>query len=85
MSNDVQTVKQSLVPSAISGLGNLGQTALNVAKNYTTQKMAEETGKRAGMNAAGSVASIAGALYGTGMMIKDFTDFSNRLGGSDFQ
>lgn len=85
MSNDVQTVKQSLVPSAISGLGNLGQTALNVAKNYTTQKMAEETGKRAGMNAAGSVASIAGALYGTGMMIKDFTDFSNRLGGGDFQ
>ena len=35
------------------------------------------------MNTLGKVAGIAGALYGTGSMIKDFTDFSDRLSAND--
>ena len=37
------------------------------------------------MNTLGTVASIAGALYGTGSMVKDFVDFSDRLRGNDLE
>lgn len=58
---------------------------MNVAKNYTTESAAAAAGTKAGMNAVGKAASIVGSLYGTGSMIKDFVDFSDRLKGTDMQ
>ena len=40
---------------------------------------------KAGMSTLGKLASIAGALYGTGSMVKDFVDFSDRLRGNDLE
>lgn len=35
------------------------------------------------MSTLGKVAGVAGAVYGTGSMIKDFVDFRDRLSASD--
>lgn len=91
MRGDTQAVKNSILPSALTGLSSMGNAAMNFAQNYTTEaaaKAAQEAGNtaaKAGMNTLGKVASIAGAIYGTGSMIKDFVDFSDRLRGNDLE
>lgn len=119
MSGDVSAVQRSVLPTIMTGLGSVGNAAMNFASNYTSQsaataanlatigKTAEEATKlanaagqsldayaasqagssavKAGMSTAGKLVSVAGALYGTGSMIKDFTNFKNRLGAQDFQ
>lgn len=139
MRGDTQAVKNSILPSALTGLSSMGNAAMNFAQNYTSlasaastnvsnaiskglvdtagnftklgaQKAVEagikgaaegtaagaagteaalkgsgSTVAKAGMNTLGKVASIAGALYGTGSMIKDFVDFSDRLRGNDLE
>lgn len=91
MRGDTQAVKNSILPSALTGLSSMGNAAMNFAQNYTTEAAAKaaqaagNTAVKAGMNTVGKVASIAGALYGTGSMIKDFVDFSDRLRGNDLE
>lgn len=85
MSGDVQVQQNKWMPTVLSGVQNLGNVAMNVAKNYTTESAAAAAGTKAGMNAVGKAASIVGSLYGTGSMIKDFVDFSDRLKGADMQ
>lgn len=91
MRGDTQAVRNSILPSALTGLSSMGNAAMNFAQNYTTEaaaKAAQEAGNtaaKAGMNTLGKVASIAGAIYGTGSMIKDFVDFSDRLRGNDLE
>lgn len=139
MRGDTQAVRNSILPSAMTGLGSIGNAAMNFAQNYTSlasaastnvsnaiskglvdtagnftklgaQKAVEagikgaaegtaagaagteaalsatgSTVAKAGMGTLGKVVSIAGALYGTGSMIKDFVDFSDRLRGNDLE
>lgn len=91
MHGDTQAVRNSILPSALTGLSSMGNAAMNFAQNYTTEaaaKAAQEAGDtaaKAGMNTLGKVASIAGAIYGTGSMIKDFVGFSDRLRGNDLE
>ena len=139
MRGDTQAVRNSILPSALTGLSSMGNAAMNFAQNYTSLASAASTnvsnaiskglvdtaGKftkygaekaveagikgaaegtaagaagteaalkgsgstvaKAGMNTLGKVASIAGAIYGTGSMIKDFVDFSDRLRGNDLE
>lgn len=85
MSGDVQAQQNKWMPTVLSGAQNLGNVAMNIAKNYTTESAAAANGTKAGMNAAGKAAGIIGSIYGTGSMIKDFVDFSDRLKGTDMQ
>lgn len=91
MRGDTQAVKSSILPSALTGLSSMGNAAMNFAQNYTTEAAAKaaqaagNTAAKAGMNTLGKAVSIAGALYGTGSMIKDFVDFSDRLRGNDLE
>ena len=91
MRDDTQAVRNSILPSALTGLSSMGNAAMNCAQNYTTEAAAKaaqaagNTAVKAGMNTLGTVASIAGALYGTGSMVKDFVDFSDRLRGNDLE
>ena len=85
MSGDVQAQQNKWMPTVLSGVQNLGNVAMNVAKNYTTESAAAAAGTKAGMNAVGKATSIVGSIYGTGSMIKDFVDFSDRLKGTDMQ
>lgn len=91
MRGDTQAVRNSILPSALTGLSSMGNAAMNFAQNYTTEAAAKaaqaagNTAVKAGMNTLGTVASIAGALYGTGSMVKDFVDFSDRLRGNDLE
>ena len=89
MSGDVTAQEKVLMPTILSGAQSVGNVAMNVAQNYTSQAAAKaaqaagNTAVKAGMNTVGKAVSILGALYGTGSMIKDFTDFSDRLKGGD--
>lgn len=91
MRGDTQAVRSSILPSALTGLSSMGNAAMNFAQNYTTEAAAKaaqaagNTAAKAGMNTLGKAVSIAGALYGTGSMIKDFVDFSDRLHGNDLE
>jgi hypothetical protein len=65
--------------------GAVERGAAGAAGTEAVLKASGSTVAKAGMSTLGKVASIAGALYGTGSMIKDFVDFSDRLHGNDLE